>query len=268
MIFIGERINGMFLDVKKAIQKKDKKVIHDLAVKQTEAGAVYLDVNVGTAAQDQEGTMKWLIETIQEVCKTPIAIDSQKMNVIKAGVEVVNKGSNFLINSCPLNTKKDPEVLEKYLALCQEHNASLVALTMDREGVPQNVEKRVEIAAAIVEKAMAAGVSTDKLFIDPIILPINVAQNQPTFLLDVISQVRLLADPKPHTTVGLSNVSQGTEERPLINRTFFVMGIAVGLDSAIVDVFDNDLVDAAITAEMLLNKQIYSASFLKAGRVR
>ncbi|MBM4049618.1 MAG: methyltetrahydrofolate--corrinoid methyltransferase [Planctomycetes bacterium] len=268
MLAIGERINGMFQDVKKAIQKKDKKVIQDLAVKQTQAGAAFLDVNVGTAAQDQEGTMKWLIETIQEVCKTPIAIDSQKLNVIKAGIEVVAKGSNFLINSCPLNTKKDPEVLEKYLALCQEHNASLVALTMDREGVPQNVEKRVEIAAAIVEKAMTAGVSTDKLFIDPIILPINVSQNQPTFLLEVMSQVKLLADPRPHMTVGLSNLSQGASERSLINRTFLVMAIAVGLDSAIVDVFDTELMDAAITAEMLLNKQIYSDSFLKAARMR
>ncbi|MHC5119075.1 MAG: methyltetrahydrofolate--corrinoid methyltransferase, partial [Planctomycetota bacterium] len=67
MVLIGERINGMFTDVKQAIADKDKKVIQDLAINQTNAGASYLDVNVGTAAADQEGTMQWLVETIQEV---------------------------------------------------------------------------------------------------------------------------------------------------------------------------------------------------------
>ena len=60
MILIAERINGMFTDVKQAIANKDKKVIQDLAKRQTEAGASYLDVNVGTAAADQEPP--WLVE--------------------------------------------------------------------------------------------------------------------------------------------------------------------------------------------------------------
>jgi 5-methyltetrahydrofolate corrinoid/iron sulfur protein methyltransferase len=77
----------------------------------------------------------------------------------------------------------------------------------------------------------------------------------------------MLADPPPHITLGLSNVSQRTAERSLINRTFLVMAAGVGLDSAIVDVLDTDLMDAWVTAEMLLNKQIYSDSFLKAARM-
>jgi len=76
-----------------------------------------------------------------------------------------------------------------------------------------------------------------------------------------------MSDPPPHLTVGLSNMSQGTEERSLINRTFLVMAIAAGLDSAIVDVFDRNLMEAVATAEMLLNKQIYSGAFLKAYRM-
>ena len=82
MILIGERINGMFEDVKQAITGKNKQVIQSLAKRQTEAGASYLDVNVGTAAADQEGTMQWLVETIQETCSTGLSLDSQKSGYV------------------------------------------------------------------------------------------------------------------------------------------------------------------------------------------
>ena len=98
MILIGERINGMFTDVKDAIASKNKQPIQELAKKQTEAGAAYLDVNVGTAAADQEGTMQWLVETIQETCTTALCLDSQKFNVIAAGVKVVNAENLSLIH--------------------------------------------------------------------------------------------------------------------------------------------------------------------------
>jgi 5-methyltetrahydrofolate corrinoid/iron sulfur protein methyltransferase len=88
MIAIGERINGMFTDVKRAIAEEDKKVIQDLARRQTEAGATYLDVNVGTAAADQAATISWLVETIQETCRTPLCLDSQKPDVIAAGLKI------------------------------------------------------------------------------------------------------------------------------------------------------------------------------------
>jgi 5-methyltetrahydrofolate corrinoid/iron sulfur protein methyltransferase len=78
-----------------------------------------------------------------------------------------------------------------------------------------------------------------------------------------MDQVKLLSDPAPHMTIGLSNLSQGASERNLINRIFLTMAIAHGLDSAIVDVCDQDLMNAVATAEMLMNRQIYSDSFLK-----
>jgi len=269
MIAIGERINGMFEDVKKAIADNDASVIQDLAKRQTECGAEYLDVNVGTAAADQEATMQWLVETIQAVCDTPLALDSQKINVIEAGLKVCNTEKGVLLNSTPLNKKSDEEILDKYIDLAKANNGSIVALTMDVNGIPQNVDTRVEIAAMIVAQADALGFPADRIFIDPIILPVNVpdAQAQPGYILETMSQIRMISDPPPHMTVGLSNVSQGTTKRSLINRIFLVMAIAAGLDSAIVDVFDEDLMSAVATAEMLLNKQIYSDDFLKAYRM-
>ena len=268
MIAIGERINGQFTDVKKAIADKDKSVIEDWAKRQTAAGAKYLDINVGTAAADQKGTMQWLVETAQEAVSTPLCLDSQKVKVIAAGLEVADTARGVLLNSTPLDKKSDMEVMDKYLELAEKNNGSVICLTMDHDGIPQDVDKRVEIAANIVTKAMELGFPTERLFIDPIIMPVNVpgAQQQPGYILEAISQIRFLADPAPHITCGLSNLSQGTVERALINRIFLAMAMTVGLDSAIVDVCDEPLVDAVATAEILLNKQIFSDSYLKAYR--
>jgi 5-methyltetrahydrofolate corrinoid/iron sulfur protein methyltransferase len=267
MILIGERINGMFKDVKEAIAGKDKKVIQDLAVRQTQAGAAYLDVNVGTAAADQEGTIQWLIETIQEACSTPLSLDSQKPAVIAAGLKVINADNGLILNSTPLNKKSDEAVFDKYVAMARSAGpkANIIALTMDKNGVPQDIDTRVAIAAQILSRAMELGFDTQRLFIDPIILPVKVpnAQVQPGNILTAMDQIKFLSDPAPHMTIGLSNLSQGATERSLINRIFLAMAIAHGLDSAIVDVNDQELMNAVATAEMLMNRQIYSDSFLK-----
>jgi 5-methyltetrahydrofolate corrinoid/iron sulfur protein methyltransferase len=267
MILIGERINGMFKNVKEAIASKDKKVIQDLALGQTQAGAAYLDVNVGTAAADQEGAIQWLIETIQEVCSTPLSLDSQKPAVIAAGLKVINAENGLILNSTPLDKKSDEAVLDKYVEMARSAGpkANIIALTMDKNGVPQDIDTRVAIAAQILSRAMELGFDTQRLFIDPIILPVKVpnAQVQPGNILAAMDQIRFLSDPAPHLTIGLSNLSQGASERNLINRIFLAMAIAHGLDSAIVDVNDQELMNAVATAEMLMNRQIYSDSFLK-----
>ena len=267
MILIGERINGMFTDVKQAIAQKNKQIIQDLAERQTEAGASYLDVNVGTAAADQEGTMQWLVETIQETCTTPLSLDSQKPDVIAAGLKVINAENGLILNSSPLNKKSDDQILDKYIEMAEKAGpkASIIALTMDKNGVPQDIDTRVAVAAEIVQKAMEKGFDTQRLFIDPIVLPVKVpnAQVQPTNILAVMDQIRFLSESPPHITIGLSNLSQGAAERSLINRIFLAMAISHGLDSAIVDVLDEKLMNVVVTSEMLMNKQIYSDSFLK-----
>ena len=267
MILIAERINGMFNDVKEAIAQKNKQVIQDLAQKQTEAGATYLDVNVGTAAADQEGTMQWLVETIQETCSTPLCLDSQKPAVIAAGLKVADTSRGVLLNSAPLNKKNDEEILDKYMEMANQAGGkgSIIALTMDKSGVPQDIDTRVAIAAQIVQKAMEKGFATRRLFIDPIVLPVKVpnAQVQPGNILAAMDQIAFLSDPAPHMTMGLSNLSQGATEKSLINRVFLAIAVSHGMDSAIVDVLDEKLINVLATAEMLMNKQIYSDSFLK-----
>jgi len=270
MITIGERINGQFADVRRAIAERDSRPVEDLARRQTKAGASYLDINVGTAAEDPQDAMRWLVETAQAACETPLCLDSQKPAVIRAGLEACDTARGVLLNSAPLSKKSDPGVLDTYAGMAVEAGGKLICLTMDAEGVPQSVERRVEIAAELVTRAMDLGLEPDRLFIDPIILPVNVpnAQAQPGLILQAIDQITVLSDPPPHITMGLSNLSQGATERSLINRTFLAMAVSHGCDSAILDVLDDTLVDTIAAAEMLMNKHIYSDAFLKAYRTQ
>lgn len=260
MIVIGELINGMYKDVGKAIANKEIDVIQHLATDQVKAGASVLDVNTGPYSKNPKDDMKWLVETIQGVVQIPLALDSTKADVIEEGLKLVTKRA--IINS----TSADVAKMETLFGLAKKYNAQIIGLAMDKSGVPGNKEKRLELAATIVAKAMEFEVHTEDVFLDPIVLPVNVAQTQGFEVLESIREFRLLCDPAPNTTVGLSNVSQGTKFRPLVNRTFLTMAIANGLTSAILDPLDKELMDAMITAELILNKAIYCDSFLEAYR--
>lgn len=260
MLVIGERINGMSKDVAKAIANKDKDVIQKLAKDQVAAGADMLDVNVGPAVADAVGAMKWLVETIEEVVDVSLAFDSTKPQVVEEGLKLAKKKA--MINS----TTADKEKLDVLIPMAKKYEAKLIGLTMDKKGIPRDRTQRSEFAAQIVTACMEGGLSLEDLYLDPIILPVNVAQPQAMEVLEALREFRLLSDPAPRTVVGLSNVSQGTENRSLINRTFLVMALSCGLDAAILDPLDKELMDAMITAELLMNKNIYCESYLEAYR--
>ena len=260
MIIIGERINGMFKAVKEAIQNRDTTVIHDLAKRQIAEGADMLDINVGTASANPVEAMRWLVEAVQEVTDVPLAIDNPNYETMKAGLEACR--GKKMINS----TTGQLDKLDLFLPLAKEHNASIVALCIDENGVPVDVEGRVMVAMNILAKAMEYDLPTDELYIDPIILPVKADQRSPALVLESIRQFAMLSDPAPHIVVGLSNLSQGAVDRKLINRTFLTMAVGAGLDAAIVDPLDTELMDAMITSELLMNRAIYSDSFLAAYR--
>jgi len=260
MLVIGELINGMYKAVGKAIAERDKKVIQKIAKDEVARGAGMLDVNTGPYEKDPKAAMKWLVETIQEATDVPLALDSTKPDVIEEGLKLVKKKA--MINS----TNSDDEKLNILVPMAKKYNTSLIGLTMGKSGIPRDKNERMEHAVKIVTKCQETGFDVSDLYLDPIVLPVNVAQAQGTEVLESIKEFKLLCDPAPKTVVGLSNASQGTKERPLINRIFLVMAIANGLTAAIMDPLDKDLMDAALTAELILNKHIYCDSFLDAHR--
>jgi len=219
MFVIGERINGMFTAVKRAVESRDKGPIQDLVRRQLAAGADALDVNVGPTKGKAVDNMLWLIEAVQEVTDAPICVDTPKFDVMTAALEAAENPT--IVNS----SKASADELEKYVPLAVQTGSQLVALTIDETGVPSDVDGRVAMGANIVTKAMEHGLAMTDLYIDPVILPVNVAPKQPAAVLGAISQLRLFSDPPPNFIIGLSNVSQNCKERSLLNSAYVAMCI-------------------------------------------
>lgn len=262
MFIIGELINGMSTYMAKAIKAKDKAVIQKCALEQIKAGCGALDINCGPASADPVSDIQWLVQTVQEVTDKPLAIDSSKPKVIEAGLKVIKNKAT--INS----TTADLEKLDILVPLAKKYNAKLIGLAISTKGIPQNKDQRLELAAQIVAYCAEQGFPLEDLYLDPVVLPVNVAQAQQKDILESIREFKIIYEPSPKTIVGLSNVSQGTRVRSLINRAFLAMAIVYGLDAAILDPTDKELMDIAITAELILNKQIYCDSYLEAYRKR
>ena len=260
MIIIGELINGMYKDVSRAIANRETDIIQHLALEQVKDGASILDVNIGPYSKNPVEDMKWLVDTIQAVADVPLSLDSTKADVIEEGLKLVKKRA--IINS----TSADAERMDVIFGLAKRYNTQVIGLTMDKSGVPNGKGDRLQLAATIVAKAIEFGINTEDLYLDPILLPLNVAQAQGIEVLESIREFRLLCNPAPQTVFGLSNLSQGIKTRSLINRTFLAMAIANGLTAAILDPLDKELMDSLITAELLLNKNIYCDSYLDAYR--
>jgi len=257
MILIGERINGMFRDIGRAIRERDKGPVQDWAAKQVKAGADYLDLNVGPAAEDPISAMEWLVDTVQEVTDTPFSLDSTNYDAIEAGLKRCRRPA--LINSVPADRPK----LERVLPMAKQYKASVIGLAMDAKGIPKTSDARLALAMEIVAAAMEFDVPLEDLYIDPLILPVNVAQDHAPEVLETIRQIKLLSNPAPKSVVGLSNVSQKCVNRSLVDRTFLAMAMACGLEAAILNVCDDELIATLATARIILNKDIYCDSYVK-----
>jgi 5-methyltetrahydrofolate corrinoid/iron sulfur protein methyltransferase len=267
MIIFSERINGMYRDVRKAINEKEKSVVLELAKEQVAGGADVMDINLGPTKGDPVENFVWLAQAVAEVTDKPISLDSAKPSVLAEAVPRVKEAlpdTKLVINSSTAAS----DCMEKLISAAAASGAGIIGLTMDQEGVPGNVEKRVECGAAFFMMAMESGILPDDIYLDPIILPINVAPKQPWNVMEAIRQLAILNDPPPHFILGLSNVSQKCLMRNLINRTYLVMAITAGLDAAIMDAADKELVEAAVSAEVLLEKHLYSDDYIKAWKMQ
>ena len=266
MIIFGERINGMYTDIGDALRAKDPKPLQYWAQKQEEGGAHYLDLNSGPAIPTEErvAAYEWMVKVVQEASELPLVLDSTNYNAIEAGLKLCKRPG--IINSVDAT----PEKMERVFTMAMKYNAGVVGLTMDKKGIPLDHNLRVAFAMEIVATADGYGLPMEDLYIDPLILPVNVAQEHALQVLETLRQVKMLANPAPRTVLGLTNVSQKSPSNitSLLNRTFLAMAVASGLDAAIMNANDEELVDVAATTEILLNHKIYADSYLKVFRAR
>jgi 5-methyltetrahydrofolate corrinoid/iron sulfur protein methyltransferase len=257
MEIISERLNGLFKSVGKALDARDKDALQELTKEQVKLGATMLDVNTGPGRDDTAGDLVWMVETIQEVTDTPLCIDTPKIDAMEAALEIV-KGK-VLINS----TTAEAHKMEKLFPLAAKYNADIISLTLDERGIPNDAASRGEMAMIMITTAMEHGVPPENIYLDPLVLPVGAAQDQGKKVLEALDMFKTLCDPAPKTVVGLSNVSNNTKQRPLLNRTYLIMLMAHGLDAAICDPFDTELIKAVKTSEILLNKKLYADDFLR-----
>jgi 5-methyltetrahydrofolate corrinoid/iron sulfur protein methyltransferase len=238
MILIGENMNIMSIKYGKAMKEKDAKVIQELAVQEQEAGMDYIDLNIGPAGRIGEELMDWIVKTVQEVVDLPCALDTSNVNAIKAGLKV-HKG-RALINS--ISAREDR--LDALLPLAKEFDADFVGLLWGPEGMPRDEHERGALAEVIRSSAAALGISMERIWLDPIVTPVNVQQNQVMALYNFMRDYYSAGVFEGCTsTCGLSNVSNGPPEhlRPILNQTYMVMLKRFGMGSAIVDTFDTEL---------------------------
>lgn len=259
MILIGEKINGAIPSVAKAIVAKDADFIRNLAKVQSEAGVDYLDVCASVENDIELETLKWLIDLVQEVSDIPISIDSPNANVIAEAIKFCNKPG--LINSVSMEGNK----VEVIFPLIADTKWECVALLCDDTGIPQNAEKRLEVFAAIMEKAKEYNIVPSRLHIDPLVQMLCTSEDGILTIMDVIKEIKTQY-PKIHVTGGASNISFNLPVRKLVNQAFLVLAMRAGMDSAIIDPTKEDLMGMIFATEALLGQDEYCMEYIGAYR--
>ncbi len=258
MLIIGELINCTRKRIGAAAQARDAAVIRDVAQRQAAAGAHMIDVNGGVPGEEPE-TLRWLVEVVQEVVDLPLCLDSSDPEAMAAALPLCR--TTPLISSIT----EEADRYDRILPLVLEHGAPVVALALGSEGTPTGVEDRVDNAARLVDRLTSAGVPLERIYVDPCVVPISVGGDQALAVADAISQVRSRY-PGVHTTVGLSNVSFGLPARKLLNQTLLALLLSRGLDSAIADPCDRQLMAIVAAAEALLGRDDFCAEYIRAFR--
>ena len=238
MYIIGENIHIISEKVKEALKARDAKFFQDLAVKQVEAGAQALDINLGPRKADGTEVFPWMVETVEAVVDVPLSFDTTNLAGIEAGLKKITKAQP-IINS----TSAEPERLEKVPLVAKQYNTRLIALTMGKSGIPVGADERVSIAIeTLIPRMVEIDFPMQDLIIDPLVLTVSGCQQYCPELIGAVRTLPAAWDPAPCISVGLSNVSNAVpnEHRPLINRVYLAMLMGVGLQMMIANPLDKE----------------------------
>ena len=239
MYIIGENIHIISQSVKDALRDRNAKFFQDLAVRQVDACAQALDLNLGPRKKDWEEVFPWLVKSVEAVVDVPLSFDSTNILGIEAGLKTVTK-ARPIINS----TSAEPERLEQVPLLAKQYDARLIALTMGKSGIPVSADERVTIALeALIPRMLELDIDIQDLIIDPLALTVSGCQEYCPELLEAIRTLQYAWDPPPAISIGLSNVSNAVpnENRAIINQVYCVMVMGAGLQMMIADPLDEGL---------------------------
>lgn len=255
MIIIGEKLNGSIPSVAKAIAEKDADLIRERARMQAEAGATFLDVCASVEEAVEVETLKWMIDLVQEVTDTPICVDSPSARSCVAAIPFCKRPG--LINSVTLEGDK----IDTIFPVIADTDWECVALLCDNDGIPDSVERRMKIFFGIMEKAKQYGIAPSRLHIDPLVVTLGTDQTALTVFADCCRRIKY-EYPEIHITSGLSNISFGLPVRKNINQAFMVLAMNAGMDSAIVDPTNKNMIGMIYATNALLERDEYCLQYI------
>lgn len=264
MLIIGEKLNGTLKKTAAAILARDAAFVQDLARRQVEAGANYLDVNAGTGAGNETEDLVWLVETVQAAVDVPLCLDSASPLALKAGMECVKQTP--MVNSI----SGEADRLDGILPLVAQQGSPVIALLLDGAAVPQDVEGRMAIGRRILERTRQLGVPDEKVYIDPLALAISTRTEGALVALEAMRLLRA-EYPQVKFSIGLSNISFGLPARTLVNQAFLAQLLAAGLDAAIINPLEQGIMNMLYATELILGRDRFCKTYLsafRAGRVK
>lgn len=255
MIIIGEKLNGSIPSVAKAIAERDADLIRERAKKQAEAGATFLDVCASVEEDVEVETLKWMIDLVQEVTDTPICVDSPSAKSCVAAIPFCKRPG--LVNSVSLEGNK----IDTIFPVIADTDWECVALLCDNDGIPDSVERRMKVFHGIMEKAKEYNIAPGRLHIDPLVVTLSTDQTALTVFAECCRQIKA-EYPDIHITSGLSNISFGLPTRKNINQAFMVLAMNAGMDSAIVDPTNKNMIGMIYATNALLERDEYCLDYI------
>jgi 5-methyltetrahydrofolate--homocysteine methyltransferase len=221
------------------VARRNRLDIQELARKQVEAGAHYININVDTLVGQEAKSLKWFVETIQAAVDVPLCLNSQDPNSLKAALNI-HRGKamiNFIAD--------EKEKYDAILSLVLEYKAKVIAMCINDSGMPKNFSERIQILNGIIKNLTEAGVPTCDIYLDPLVRPINADNTGTCEALTVLSAIEYVSEElyPVNTVIRLSSLSCGLPKRKLLNQTFFIMAMTKGLNTVILDPLDKKLMD-------------------------
>lgn len=252
---IGERINPTGKKLfKEALKNNDMGYILNQAIEQVKAGADILDVNVGLPEIDEKAMMIKTIKEIQSITDVPLQIDSTIPEVLESALRVYN--GKPIVNS----VNGEEKSLESVLPLVKKYGAAVVGLTLDQNGIPSKAEERFAIAEKILNRALEYGIPKEDVYIDCLTLTASAEQEAVMETLKALKMVKEKLGLK--TVLGVSNISFGLPNRPIINQSFLTMAMTYGLDLPIINPNIDAMTGAVRAFKLLTNVDKNSVEFI------
>ncbi|HHX13796.1 MAG TPA: dihydropteroate synthase [Clostridiales bacterium] len=257
VVVIGERLNPTGKKkLREALLAGDFAYVEDEALAQVRAGAHILDVNVGVPGIDEIDMMRRVVERLTAITDVPLQIDSSEPEVLEIGARLCR--GRPILNS--VNGKEDS--LRQVLPIVKKYGCNVIALTLDDQGIPEDVERRIEIAGKIIKAAEKMGIHRDRIVVDCLTMTAATEPTAPSDTIQALNSIKQIYGVR--TCLGASNVSFGLPERKLLNRTFLTMALTAGLDAPITDPTVPEYMETIRSYEALAGKDQGAQDYINA----